>query len=83
VDEKWRLERLSDLPGDGRGSRQVGRREREDSELVAAESRDGVSVAQAADEALGDELEQHVAVLMAERVVDVLELVEIHDEHRQ
>ena len=40
-------------------------------------------VAQAADEPLGDELEQHVAVLVAERVVDVLELVEVHDQQRQ
>ena len=56
---------------------------RQDPELVAAEPRDRVAVAQAADEPLGDELEEHVAVLVAERVVDLLELVEVHDQERQ
>ena len=57
--------------------------EQQDPELVATEPRDGVSVAEAADEAVGDELEQHVAVLVAERVVDVLEVVEVEEQQRQ
>ena len=77
VDDERRLERLLDLPDDGRGAGQVGALARQDPELVAAEARDRVAVAQAADEALGDELQQHVAVLVAERVVDLLELVEV------
>ena len=52
-------------------------------ELVAAEAGDGVGGAQRRLEPLGDLLEQHVAVVVAERVVDLLEVVEVHDHHRE
>ena len=83
VDDERRLERPLDLPDDGRRAGEVGRRRRQDAELVAAQPRDGVAVAQAVDEPLGDELEQLVAVLVAERVVDLLELVEVQHQERQ
>ena len=71
---------LEDL-GDGLGvvgAEHVGE---QDAELVAAEAGDGVGGAQRRLEALGDLLEEHVAVVMAERVVDLLEVVEVHDHH--
>ncbi len=64
-------------PGEIRAGRQ------EHAELVAAEAGDGVRVAQAGDEALADELQQHVAVIVPERVVHVLEAVEIEHHQRQ
>ena len=48
-------------------------------ELVAAEARDDVGVADGVAQPLGDRLQQHVAAGMAQRVVDLLELVEIDE----
>ncbi|HST39173.1 MAG TPA: hypothetical protein VLK58_06680, partial [Conexibacter sp.] len=44
---------------------------------------DGVGGPQRRLEPLGDLLEEHVAVVMTERVVDLLEVVEVHDHHRE
>ena len=49
----------------------------EDGELVAAEAREQVLVADLAAEALGDLAQQLVAALVAEDVVDLLEAVEV------
>ena len=49
----------------------------QDRELVAAEARDDVVVPQRAAQPLGDLLEQLVAAVVAERVVDVLEPVDV------
>ena len=54
----------------------------QDRELVAAEPGHGVRRAQRARQPLADQLEQAVAVVVAERVVDLLEVVEVHDHHR-
>ena len=54
----------------------------DDREFVAAEPGDGVGGAHAASKARGDLLQQRVADLVAERVVDRLEAVEI-DEHER
>ena len=51
----------------------------QDAELVAAQAGDRVGVAQRALQPRGDLLQQQVAHVMAERVVDLLEVVEIHD----
>ena len=83
VDDERRFERLLDLPDDGRDAGQVDARTDEDAELVAAEPRDRVLVAQAADEPLGHELEEFVTVLVAERVVDLLEVIEVQDEETE
>ena len=60
------------------GAEHVGQQH---AELVAAEAGDGVGGAQRGLQPLGDLLEEHVAVVMAERVVDLLEVVEVHDHH--
>ncbi len=55
----------------------------QDRELVAAEARGEVVLAQRRAQALGDRHEQRVAGRMAERVVDALELVEVEEHHRR
>ena len=52
-------------------------------ELVAAQARERVALADAALHARGDLLEQQVADLVAERVVDVLEAVEVDEQQRE
>src|SRR5208282_5877007 len=54
-----------------------------DGELVAAETRDRVDLPQALLEPLCDRHEQLVSHLVAERVVDVLELIEVEKEDRK
>ncbi len=54
----------------------------DDRELVAAEARDGVGAPQTAAEDVGDGRDELVAGAVAERVVDVLEVVEVEREHR-
>ena len=51
-------------------------------ELVAAQARGGVRPAQALVEARGGQAQQLVADLVAERVVDGLEVVEVDEQHR-
>ena len=53
----------------------------QDHELVAAEARDDVGVAHGAAQPVGDRAQQLVAAGMAERVVDLLELVEVDEVH--
>ena len=55
----------------------------EQSELVAAESRHGVSFSNAAADALGYGFEQAIAGGVAEGVVDVFEAIEVEEEDRQ
>ena len=55
----------------------------DDGELVATHARDHVELARAAAQTLADELEQLVADMVAERVVDALEMVEIEAKHGQ
>ncbi|MNP56140.1 hypothetical protein D3C76_1508430 [compost metagenome] len=54
----------------------------QDDEFVAAQARDGVDVAQLVLEAHGNALEQQIADRVAEAVVDVLETVQIEEQHR-
>ena len=79
------LERLGqchqDAARDRLGTNAVGVLQQE-RELVAAQPARGVLGAQDAGEALGDEAQQLVTGGMAERVVDVLEVVEIHEQGR-
>ena len=53
----------------------------QDDEFVAAQARHGVDVAQLLLEAHGDVLEQQVADGVAEAVVDVLEAVQVEEQH--
>jgi hypothetical protein len=60
----------------------VGRAGDEDGELVAAQPRQRVAAPQRATEPLGDLDQQRVAVVVAERVVDLLEAIEVDQQHR-
>ena len=51
-------------------------------ELVAAEARDGVALAHRAGQPLRDRLQQLVAGIVAERVVDALEVIEVEEDAR-
>ena len=55
----------------------------QDRELVAAEAGDGVAVADAVLQAPGELDQQQIADVVAERVVDLLEAVEIEQQQRQ
>ena len=55
----------------------------DDGELVSAHASDDVELTRAAAQALADELEQLVADMMAERVIDALEMIEVEAKHRQ
>ena len=55
----------------------------DDDEFVAAEPRHDVARAQGAAQPVGDFHQQHVAGIMAERIVDDLEPVEIDEQQRK
>jgi hypothetical protein len=67
--------------GDGDGLRRHREPVEQDHELVPAEPGDQVARADAVEQALGDHHEQPVAGVVAERVVDRLEAVEVEQEH--
>src|SRR3984893_2958387 len=52
-----------------------------DGEFVAAEAGDGVAVAHGTAQSLGHQLEECVADRMSQRIVDVLEVIEVEIEH--
>ena len=78
-----RADRLGDAPGQPLRVGGIGDVGLDDGELVAADARDGVGFAHAAAQPAGHHPQQLVAGRMAERVVDVLELVEIETQHRE
>ena len=59
------------------GTGEIGQICLQDGKLVAAQTADEIGLADAALEALADRLEQQIAGRMSERVIDVLEPVEI------
>ena len=73
------LDHLLRHAGDIRGALDLGQHHHE---LVAADAADGVADAQLLHQALRHFLEQRVAHAVAERVVDVLEAVEVDEHHR-
>jgi len=76
-------QRLQDPVGDG-GAVALRRLVRdEDGKLVPTQSRDGVDRPHARAQALGDLDQEHVAGRMAERVVDLLEAVQVEEEDGQ
>ena len=60
----------------------IGRARRDDGELVPAESGDRVRIADQRAEPVTEPLEEQVAALVAERVVDLLEAIEVEQEDR-
>ena len=75
--------RVHDPAGDRPGALQVGGGRQQDRELVAAQARDRVAVADAVVQALGELDQQQVADVVAKGVVDLLEAVEIEQQERQ
>ena len=75
-------DRLEHARGErGGGNRLLGP-DLQDGELVAAQSRHDIAAAYAVAQALADGLEDLVAAGMAERIVDILEAIEIERQHR-
>ena len=81
ADDDGLLEHLQHAADDGIDRLAVGDVAQQDRELVAAEAGDRRGAAQHAVEPRADPLEQQVAVVVAERVVHVLEAVEVHQHH--
>ncbi len=82
VQEERGGERLGDPLGGLLATGRRGTRE-ENGELVPAEPADGVLGPHAGLQPLGDRHQQQVAVVVAKGVVDVLEAVQIEQEHRR
>src|SRR5215212_4661961 len=83
VELKRRAQRLADALDqqvDRLRAEQLGE---EDDELVAAEARDRVALAHSSLQPRADEPKQEIAVVGSERVVDLLEAVEVHQHHRE
>ena len=84
VEIEGRADRLDDARARAPSRRSAGpTADLHDGELVAAEARHRVGFAHAAAQALGDRLEQRVADGMAERIVDLLEAIEVEAKHRE
>ena len=72
-----------DLAGEVHGVAAIGDAGQQDAELVAAEAGQGVGLAQDALDAGGDLLQQEIAVVVAQGVVDGLEAVQVDHEQGQ
>ena len=83
ADGVGRADRGDDAPGDGLQRIGIRRAGGDDGEFVAAEPRHQIVAAHDAAQPLRDVEDQLVADVMAERVVDVLEVVEVDVEHRR
>ena len=73
------LEHLEHAADDRDHRLPIGYLGQQDRELVATEARDALRVTEDALQPRPDPLKQEVAVVVAERVVDVLEAVEVHE----
>ena len=76
-------DRVQDVLRDGGELARIGAILDQHDELVAAEPRHGVALAQVMAQPPRDVLQQAVARLVAEAVVDVLEAVEVDEEERE
>ena len=74
-------DRIDDSPGKKRGVFRPFERPVQHGELVAADTRDHIVLARAADEARRHLLQQFVADRVAERIIGGLEVIEIDAEH--
>ena len=81
VDQLRRRNRFEHFLRDARRTFDVGQRRNDDDELVAAEPRDRLCLAQQVHEALGNPCQQLVSGIVTESVVDQFEAVEIEKEH--
>ena len=76
-------ERIDDAFGDASDRRRVVQAGRDDGEFVAAEPRQHLTVVEDDAGATGDRLQQRVAGGVPEKIVDLLEAVEVEAEQRQ
>ena len=83
VDLIRRAGRGDDASGDGLQRIGIGRATGDDGELVAAEAGHQILAAHDVAQPLGDVEDERVADVVAERIVDVLEVIEIDVEHRR
>ena len=72
-----------DLAGHAQGRVRICSSGQKHGELVATETGNRVDIAQHAAEARPDRLQDQIAVSMPERIVDLLEPIEIHDQERE
>src|SRR5439155_3598531 len=77
------LQRTSNSLRDKQGARAVVRAQKNERELVAAEARHSVGGARNAPKAFGEMLEHRIPRLMTERVVDLLEAIEVEQHQRE
>ena len=82
VERERRVERLDQRAGQPLDLADRGDALEQHGELIAAEARHGVRGARRLDDALRDRLQQAVAGVVAERIVDVLEVVEVEEHDR-
>jgi hypothetical protein len=82
VDREFLCPRLLDLQGHCHGCRQVSGTVGQDRELIPAEPGDRVGLPDRSAKPLSDLLEQPVAVLVPQHVVDLLEPVKVHHQQR-
>ena len=80
IENGWRS-CVSSRHGDPARLLAAGRVGQQDAELVAAEPRDHVLLSEGRAQALGHLLQQAVAGVVAERVVDLLEVIEVDQHH--
>jgi len=73
--------RFADLVDHAHGMLRPFGQHQDGGKFIAAETADGVAHAQAVDEAAGKLAQQIVADGVAQRVVDILETVDIHEQH--
>ncbi len=83
VDHEGRLQRLHDLLRHPNRVRMVPDARKQDSELVPAQASDRIHGPERAPQARADLLQEDVAGRVSQRVVDLLESVEIQHEERQ
>ena len=81
VDGVGRAKRCDQPIGDDLQRRRVASQRGDDAEFVAANARDKIVAAQRAGQPLRDGADELVADRMAERVIDVLEVVEVDVEN--
>ena len=81
LDRERPPQRLDQALGRPAGHRQIGRPEQQNGELVAAQTGDRVGAAQRLLQTRADLGQQPIADLVTEGVVDVLEAIEIQQQH--
>ena len=83
IEVEWLRQLLDDASGQLAGRFGLHAGSLQEDEFIATDARHGVAFAEIAEQPLGNLLQQQVPGPVAERVVDVLEAVEIDAQHRE